>query len=369
MKIGIIGTRGIPANYGGFETFAEEVATRLVECGTEVLVVGDKGHQYDLISYKGVEVRKTLASKPTNPLKFYKESLELAIEYGAEFILMCGVGGTMLIPFYKNKKTVIAVNPDGLGFKRNKYGWWKKMAFYSQYLVSAKLSEYLICDSKGISTYYKKQFGRNKNLSIIEYGTYINPFLDKKISREEFIKHELLYIPFQYHLIVSRLEPENNVEMILKGFSQAERNFPLVVVGNTNTRHSAELLAYKSKNIHFIGGVYDREKLQLLRAGSFSYWHGHSVGGTNPSLLEAMGSGNLCICHDNVFNREVVREYGFYFANMNNASDLFTEIEKDQLDRESFVSGVLKRAKNYYNWDLISGKYLNFALEAIENKR
>lgn len=368
LKFAIIGSRGIPASYGGFETFAEEVAIRLVQNGVETMVIGDKSQQYDLPEYRGVEILKTQSSKPSNPLKFYKESLQLAVDHGANFILMCGVGGTMWIPFFRNKGAIIAVNPDGLGFKRDKYVWWKKAMFYTQYLVAAKIPEYLVCDSKGIETYYKKHFGRKKETVVIEYGTYINPFLEKKISEADFVNYDLPYSPLQYHLIVARLEPENNVEMILKGYAQTKRIFPLVVVGNLNTPHSEELQRYQNDQIHFIGGIYDREKLQLLRAGSLSYWHGHSVGGTNPSLLEAMGSANLCVCHDNIFNREVIGESGFYFSDDKKAAIIFDKLKQGKGNREVFTFNVLDRAKKYYSWELITEKYRNFAAQTLKNK-
>ena len=158
IKFAIIGTRGIPANYGGFETFAEEIAVRMAGKGIEVLVIGDKGKDSNETEYKGVQIRKTKSSKPRNPLKFYKESLHIACENEATFILMCGVGGSMLIPFYSKKGAVIAVNPDGLGFKRDKYSWWKKALFFSQYILASKIPKYIVCDSVGIQEYYKKIF-------------------------------------------------------------------------------------------------------------------------------------------------------------------------------------------------------------------
>lgn len=364
IKFAIIGTRGIPANYGGFETFAEEVAVRMAEKGISVLVIGDNGYDSNETEYKGVQIRKTKSSKPGNPLKFYKESLDIALENEATFILMCGVGGSMLIPFYSKKGANIAVNPDGLGFKRDKYAWWKKVLFFSQYMVASKIPKYIVCDSIGIQEYYKKKFGRSKNSLVIEYGTYINQYLNKRITRAEYESFQLPYAPGEYHLIVSRLEPENNVEISIKAYIEKKRKFPLVVVGNTNTPHAQHLLQYKNEDIHFIEGVYNKEKLQLLRAGAFSYWHGHSVGGTNPSLLEAMGSSNLCVCHNNIFNQEVVKESGLYFRSHSEASLIFNQIEANDFNGDLFRNGVLARAKDYYNWNRITERYLELAVKA-----
>lgn len=359
MKIAIIGTRGIPANYGGFETFAEEVAVRMVQEGHDVLVVGDRDLPYDEKTYQGVEIQKSKQHKPKNPLGFYNESLKMAKDWGAEFSLMCGVGGTMLIPFYQSKNHIIAVNPDGLGFRRDKYPWFKKVIFYSMYFISARMSKYIVCDSPGIKEYYQKSLFRSKNCNVIEYGTYLNKFNQMDDLSEFFQKHELSYKNQGYHLVVSRLEPENNVQITLEGYKKSKSKLPLVIVGNTNTKFSKELIKYQSDTVHFIGGVYDREKLQLLRAGARSYWHGHSVGGTNPSLLEAMGSKNLCICHDNVFNREVVRDNGFYFSNSEEAANLFERVENENF--EGLRNSTLERAINQYSWDRITQLYLELA--------
>lgn len=365
MKIAIIGTRGIPANYGGFETFAEEVAIRMVKKDHSVLVIGDKGLDFSKSFYQGVEIKKTSSFKPKNPLRFYNQSLNIAKNWRADFILMCGVGGTMLIPFYKSYKNLIAVNPDGLGFKRDKYPNWKKVIFYSQYLMSALFSKHLVCDSLGIKEYYNKKLFRSKSCNVIEYGTYLNPYIDKVDLNNELERYGLPYKYQHYHLIVSRLEPENNVQITLEGYKNSTASLPLVVVGNTNTNYSKHLLKYECENIHFIGGVYDKEKLQVLRASSKSYWHGHSVGGTNPSLLEAMGSKNLCICHDNIFNREVVQENGLYFSNVLEATELFNIIETS--DFSIYKEAVFNRAKSYFSWDIITNKYLDLAKNIILN--
>jgi glycosyltransferase involved in cell wall biosynthesis len=270
-----------------------------------------------------------------------------------------------LIPFYKSDKYIIALNPDGLGFKRNKYPLWKKMLFYTQYFVASLIPEYLVCDSIGIKDYYRTYFLRRKKVFVIEYGTSLNPFLKCGIQMSDFSRFNLPYKAGEYHLIVSRLEPENNVKLIMEGYSNKKRKFPLVIVGNTNTPHSIELLKYQNEQIHFIGGVYDKEKLQLLRFGSLSYWHGHSVGGTNPSLLEAMGSANLCVCHDNVFNREVLSGNGLFFLSSGDSDLLFERVEEETFSE--LKTGALERAKNHYSWERITLLYLDLAKQVRGN--
>jgi glycosyltransferase involved in cell wall biosynthesis len=157
--------------------------------------------------------------------------------------------------------------------------------------------------------------------------------------------------------------------MIIEGYLKTEKKYPLVIVGNTNTKHSQDLVKYKNDNIHFLGGIYEREKLMIFRAASLTYFHGHSVGGTNPSLLEAMGSKNFCICHDNIFNREVVQENGKYFKNKDEANDtfIFAEEEKNNALINLYKDGVFYRAINYYSWENIAKKYLAFSQKIKPN--
>ena len=364
MKIAIIGTRGIPSNYGGFETFAEEVAVRLAERNVSTLVVGDASNPFVGNSYKGVQICNSKFSKPRNPLAFYYDSIKIAVEENSSFVLMCGVGGSLLIPFFLTKKITLAINPDGLGFKRDKYVWWKKILFFCQYFLSSYIPKYLVFDSIGVKNYYKKVFRRTKNVTVIEYGTYLNSFSENLSQlKNELIKYNYNYIPFKYHLVVSRLEPENNVEAIIKGYLLSKKKYPLVIVGNLNTKHSKVLIDYANENIHFVGGIYNKDKLMVLRAASLTYLHGHSVGGTNPSLLEAMGSRNCCICHDNEFNREVIGNNGLFFSSPDEVSDHILAMEDNMQAelREQFKQGVYEKASNYYCWERITEEYLTLA--------
>ena len=364
MKIAIIGTRGIPASYGGFETFAEEVAVRLVEKQIETIVIGDSSNLFNKINYKRVQTTNSKYSKPANPLAFYFDSLKIARKEGATFVVMCGVGGSLVIPIFYKKEMTIAVNPDGLGFMRDKYALWKKIIFFFQYLLASIISKHIICDSAGIKTYYQNVFKRRKNISVIEYGTYLNPLCEKGVDLNKALsKFDYEYKPFEFHLVVSRLEPENNVETIIKGYLATEKIFPLVIVGNTSTKYAKDLLKYQNKNIHFVEGIYNKEQLMILRAASLSYLHGHSVGGTNPSLLEAMGSKNCCICHDNEFNREVIQDNGLFFLSFSDVSKHIEFVENKQNSEQynELKQAVFNRSNYYYNWDRITDEYLKLA--------
>lgn len=358
MKLAIIGTRGIPANHGGFETFAEKISLELIRKGYEIMVVGDNSSEFELESQNGILVRKAQYSKPKNPFKFYLNSFQIANKWKPNIILCCGVGGTIFSRFFGNKSQIVITNPDGLGFLRTKYNLIERILFKAQYFLSALLEKNLVCDSEGILEYYNKNFYRYKNIYVAEYGTDINPYV--KELNGVFTSDILIDIkPKEYYLVVARLEPENNIKMIIEGFILSGSLKKLVIVGSYNTRHYQDLKQYENDNIVFIGGIYNKDKLQIIRANCFAYFHGHSVGGTNPSLLEAMGSNNLCICHSNIFNRAICGDLGFYFNSSQELKSKILWVEKpsNKCKIERIRKEIGELAKNSFNWEIIVNKY------------
>jgi len=192
---------------------------------------------------------------------------------------------------------------------------------------------------------------------VIEYGANVNnDECDDKILK----KYNLTINNF--YLIVARLEPENNIETIVSGFMDSNSEKKLVVVGDKlKTNYCDKLMKNQDERIKFVGGIYNKYELLNIRKGCFAYFHGHSVGGTNPSLLEAMAAGNYIIAHDNIFNREVTDNLVAYFSV---AEDIKTIIESFEKQSEYEIKKtkelMLKRINNYYNWDRITNKYINF---------
>ncbi len=168
--------------------------------------------------------------------------------------------------------------------------------------------------------------------------------------------------PFQYYIVVSRIVPENNLDHIIRGFINSGTNKKLLVIGSfSGDQYSKSLRQmierYKQKIIA-PGGIYDKDELEILRANATAYIHGHSVGGTNPSLLEAMASRNFCICHDNPFNREVADNLGLYFKNAEELADNIQIIEKmDEKNLENIRDRLFKRIVDYYNWEKIGERW------------
>lgn len=361
MKIAFIGSRGIPANYGGFETFVEEVATGLTEnYNYKVVVVGDNLQKIQLrgiSSYKGIEILYSNYSKANQTILFYLDSM-LKV-WDSDIIYSCGVGNAffLFIPFFSNKKFI--TNPDGVGWKRLKWSYSGKKILKLMFYLSAKLSPYILTDSTGIQMIFENQFNRNKRIKTIEYGAYINKNINNFSEKAIKVLEKYKLNKMGYHLVVSRLEPENNIETIVMGYNQKKHQLPLIIVGNImNTDYVNRLIKLKSNKIIFLGGIYDSFELEVIRANAFSYIHGHSVGGTNPSLLEAMASKNLCICHKNQFNYSIVEDAGFYFENEADVSKIISDIELN--DYSNFKEIVYEKICTYFNWKNIVKLYSEY---------
>jgi glycosyltransferase involved in cell wall biosynthesis len=361
MKIAFIGSRGIPANYGGFETFVEELSKELHRATDfEIVVVGDSEQQNktkNITTYNGAKILYSKYSKQKNPFYFYLDSLFKV--WDSEIIYSCGVGNAffLFIPYLLGKKYV--TNPDGIGWKRLKWSRVGKKVLKFMFFLSAKLSPYILADSIGIEKVFRINFKRGKRIETIEYGAYVNKTvgLDSIEINKVLEKYQLQ--KGKYHLLVSRLEPENNIGEIIKGYDQKSNKYPLIIVGDLQgTEYVSKLRNIKNKDICFLGGIYNKYELEVVRSNAFSYFHGHSVGGTNPSLLEAMASKNLCICHDNEFNRGVVKDNGLYFSTVNDVANIITDIEEN--DYSLLSENAYKQVKDYYNWESIGNRYVEY---------
>jgi len=367
VKIAFIGSRGIPANYGGFETFVEEVAVGLKNTyNYDIVVVGDSLQKIQLKgikSYKGIKIKYSTFSKANQTILFYLDSMFKV--WNSDIIYSCGVGNAffLFIPFFLKKKFV--TNPDGIGWKRLKWSNNGKKILKFMFFLSAKLSPFILADSIGIQQVFEDRFNRKKQINTIEYGAYLNNTIGDNSQNVKKILQKFNLTGLGYHLVVSRLEPENNVDQIIHGYLKTDSKRPLVIVGNImETDYVRDLLKFMSKRIIFLGGIYERFALEVIRANAFSYIHGHSVGGTNPSLLEAMASKNICICHKNQFNIGVVSDAGFYFENDDDLSRIITEIEINNYSE--YRELVYNRVINHFSWKNIIRKYSEYFTEIVK---
>lgn len=364
MKIAIVGTRGVPNYYGGFEQFAEYFSAYLAERGHEVYVYNSHNHPYQEKTFKGAHIIHK--HDPEYKLGTFGQFI---YDYNCimdsrkrnfNIILQLGYTSSSVWFFLLPKKATIISNMDGLEWKRSKYSAPVRQFLKFAERLAAISSDYLVADSLGIQKWLKKQY--NKESEYIAYGAY--PFTNPNDA----IIEEYGLQKQGYNMIMARFEPENNLDMVLKGVTKSNDKTPILVVGNYKTKYGDYLTEkYKDcSHIKFMGGIYNIEHLNNLRYFSKVYFHGHSVGGTNPSLLEAMASKALILAHNNDFNKGVLGENAFYFSNPQEVAHLLETVRKEE--------NLQKIENNYnaiirdFNWDKINGDYLQFFEECLKKK-
>lgn len=362
MKIGILGTRGVPNYYGGFEQFAEYLSKYLVAKGHTVSVYCSSLHPYKEKSWNGVELifHKDKEDKIGTIAQFFYDYRCIMDAQKQDFDILLQLGYTSnsiwksLLP----KNQVIITNMDGLEWKRSKYK--KPVQNFLRYAErwAATSSDYLVADSLGIKEHLKNFY--SKDSTFIPYGAYCFNNAKENALEEYKLKAN------NYNMLIARMEPENNIETILDGVVLAEDKTPFLVIGKLTTSW-AERWQEKYKNntnIIFLGGIYDLEKLNNLRHFSKLYFHGHSVGGTNPSLLEAMASSAHIMAHDNRFNRSIIENDGFYFNDHKDVAKIITDKELGALRKEHISNNRLK-VENQYNWDVVLKSYEDLFKKAL----
>jgi glycosyltransferase involved in cell wall biosynthesis len=224
-------------------------------------------------------------------------------------------------------------------------------------------SDYLISDSIGIQEYITKKY--KKTSEFIAYGATLfdSPDLNKI--------QDIATIPYSYDLLIARMEPENNVETIIKGYLKKATRRKLLLVGNYNGTKFGQYLHEEYSafdSIVFLGSIYDMEVLDNLRYYSNLYFHGHSVGGTNPSLLEAMACNCCIVAHDNVFNKSILNQDAFYFSDDNQLSECLL-LDKKQEDIALKIEKNRSKIRDQYDWEVINTNYLDFIKQCIKEKK
>lgn len=362
MKIGIIGTRGIPNHYGGFEQFAEHLAIYLAKNECEVYVYNSSNHPYKESTFKGANIIH--CNDPENKAGtigqfIYDMNCILDTrKRDLDIILQLGYTSSSIWSFLFPKKPLIVTNMDGLEWKRSKYTFLVRRFLRFAESLAVKYSNYLISDSEGIKKYIDNKY--NKDSKFIAYGSNIVSNIDESILKKYSVEK------LKYHMLIARIEPENNVETILDGVVLSKTDTPFLVVGDyTNNRFGRRIKKkFESHtNIVFLGSIYNNKELNTLRYFCDLYFHGHSVGGTNPSLLEAMGSGNLIIAHNNIFNKAVLKENAYYFYYAEDVS--FYIKNKSKSNEIAKIEKNKNKILNEYDINSINSNYLAYFYECL----
>ncbi|MCD8235786.1 MAG: DUF1972 domain-containing protein [Prevotellaceae bacterium] len=376
MKIAFISTRGIPNNYGGFEQFAEYISVGLAERGHEVTVYSPHYHPYKEDEYKGVRIKHIYSPEQwmggSLGSFFYDYSCLKDALKNEDFDIIYEAGYTSIIPAYirfnvKNiQRPLFTTNMDGLEYKRTKFNPLVRRFVFWEERMAVKHSHFLIADNMGIHDYYKEKYGRESKF--LAYGANIYDDYDALILKEWNLSVN------DYYLLVARIEPENNLGMAIKGYKESKEygKRPLIIVGKTNTPYGKQLIKKygNDPNIRFIGGIYDFKKLNSVRHFSFAYFHGHSVGGTNPSLLEAMASDCFILAHDNIFNKAVLGENAIYYPSSTDVIDILNNIDVLAAQKkEQFTQNNIEVIRKEYSWKKLIDEHEKYFTWMLKQKR
>ncbi len=369
MKIALIGTRGVPANYGGFETFYEELGKRLTERGHEVTVYCRKSYYPEkLDEFLGMKLvyLPNLKKKSLDTLSHTFFSILHAIRQPYDVYMVCNAANSpaLLIPCLLGKR--IAINTDGLEWKRGKWGKLARTYYKLSERISTILAHRVIADSHGIQDYYASEY--NAATTFIPYGAYLSE------SRKSGLLEKLGIKQGEYFLQITRFEPENNPLLTIRAYKQLTTDKKMVVIGGVpyESDYSRKIRdeAAGNPNIILPGSIYDRELLNEIWCNCFAYIHGNEVGGTNPALLQTMASRCFTIAIDVSFSRDVLADAGVFFEKDELALATQMQWALDHWQELSaYKDKAVERIRLYYSWDKVTDDYEVLFTEMVEQGR
>ena len=355
LKIAILGTRGVPNNYGGFEHIAGYLSRGLVQKGHDVTVYNSSKHPYQQSEWHGVHIvhcfdPEYLIGVPGQFVYDLNCILDTR-KRNYDIILMLGYTSSSVWGFLYPRKSIVITNMDGLEWQRTKYSKPVRLFLKIAEKLAVQSSRFHVADSPVIKDYLDNKYRINSKY--IAYGAGLYPAADENLLIEYGLNK------YQYFLLMARMEPENNVEMILDGYCLTSTKTKFVVIGNTGNGFGKYLVEkYKDeKRIIFLGAIFNEMKVQSITTYCKLYFHGHSVGGTNPSLLDAMAARAPLAIHNNAFNRSIVKGNALMFTNV---SDVCNLINARKYLNEIHINNNYDTISNNFSWDRIISQYESY---------
>ena len=356
MRIAILGTRGVPGNYGGFETFAEELGARLVERGHAVTVYCRTGNAPGSPrSHRGMSLihLPAIRHKALETLSHtYLSALHAAMRH-FDIVYVCNSANAPIcyIPWLRGQRTVL--NVDGLEWRRAKWGRLARRYYRWAAAHAARMPIEVVTDAEVIQAYYRERLGRIT--PCIAYGTALYA---RGHGRE--LLPALALEPDRYILYVSRLEPENNALLVVQAYANVQTTVPLVIVGDAPYARDyiAEVRAAADDRVRFLGYQFG-DAYHALQANALVYVQATEVGGTHPALVEALGHRNAVLAHDVPEHREVVGDAGRYFG-YRDRDDLGRQISallQSPDTIEAYRARAAQRVREKYSWDAVASQY------------
>lgn len=355
MRIAILGTRGIPASYGGFETFAEHLATRLVARGHEVTVYC-RAHYVSprQLEYHGVRLKvlPTIRHKYFDTVVHAFLSALHAVPSRFDAALICNAANAPFASILRFTGTPVAINVDGLEHKRKKWNWLGRRYYLLAERLSTILPNVTVTDARVIQDYYSVRY--NAQSTMIAYGAEVERKPDRAVVRRWRVE------PNRYVLYVSRLEPENNARLVIEAFKRVRTAYRLLVVGDAPYAHEyindLKERARGDRRIIFTGFVFGQD-YRALQQNAYCYVHATEVGGTHPALLEAMGYGNCVLTLATPENIEAVGDAGIAYADEADLTEKLQRVLRDGSLVQSYRNRAQVRVQQNYDWEKVVDQY------------
>jgi len=360
----ILGTHGVPASYGGFETAAENVALFLAAQGWRVIVYcqvdGSGPIQED--TWRGLE-RVLIPIEVDGWLGTSKFDL-LSIRHAAKFPDLCltfGYNTAIFNLIQRVKRIPNVINMDGIEWSRSRWGFFRQAILYTNERIACFVGNHLIADHPEIEKFLLTRAPKHK-LTTITYGA--DPVIDAPTTVPASYGLE----PGRYMTLICRPIPENSIAELIRGFSRTRRGLKLAVFGEytpDEDPYHRDVFDSASDEVVFVGSIYDKAEVEALRFHSAMYLHGHTVGGTNPSLVEAMAAGNPVLAHDNPYNRWVAQDGAVYFTTEDDVARHLDELLASPKRLEQMRAAGLRRYESEFTWEHVAGQYEQLLLRFL----
>lgn len=363
-KLAIVGAHGLPAKYGGYCTLAEYLAEYHPDDFDVTVYCVKSEFEGSLDMYKGVHlVYLDYPARGIMAWKFHAHGIKHAIKNNADCILLCGSSGGFSLPFYRKYRSKFFLNIGGIEWARNKYNSIMQRVIRTLMRVAVSNSGNLVADNVGMKEYIEEEYKRYDS-EVIAYG---GDQACKEYATPE-IKAKYTFMSGDYAVAIARIQPDNNTDMLLEAFKDAK--MPLVYIGNWNvSEYGIETKKKYSneKNLYLLDAIYEIHELNMIRSNCSLYVHGHSAGGTNPSLVEAMHLGVPLACYDNGFNNNTTYKKAIYFSSVDDLQKKIAELTPDQLKENAKVMKTL--AMEHYQWKTIANQYYNFFRKEVKSNK
>ena len=354
-KIRILGTRGVPAAHGGFETFAEHLALYLVQRGWEVTVYCQEDGPGVVFedTWQGIHrIRMPVAASGAAGTIVFDWRSTLHASRSKSLVLTLGYNTAVFCVLYRLRGTPNVINMDGVEWRRQKWGSVAKAWFWLNDWAGCWLGNHLVADHPEIERHLQTRVSAAK-ITTIPYGA------DAVVAADAGLLAQYGVAPGRYAVLIARAEPENSILEVVQAWSRQHRGMHLVVLGKYEAAHAYQqaVMAAASAEVLFVGAIYDKTVVQALRFFARFYVHGHQVGGTNPSLVESLGAGNAVLAHDNPYNRWVAADSALYFSDRDDCAAKIGRLLDDALLLARLREASRLRHQAQFTWDQVLQAY------------